>query len=500
MKRLIHDAMNRSMRVTSPPAVRLADGRPVLTRAQVTELTKRIMDMTTAPTAKVTVTHTANYVTRMANNQVLSGDDGDTLTIRLGTSFDSYDGGSRFTVARTNQLDDNVLHTIVKQCEQVNRAHTRLVDDIDPDKDQVPDTLVPVNLWHETTVRAMTTTRGKVIPELLMAVTRERFNASGFLGFMVRSEAYATKDGISVYNEETDSEVTVTARTLDGKSSGWSGQAARDWSTVKYAEVATRAIDFAKRSANPVALEPGRRTAILSSTAVAQIMQIMAQEFSAGLTFGGGTGFSRQPRGHKLFQRVFDERISMRSDPADSDGGYRPYFSEGGYTDEGLGTPAMSWVENGILKNLQYGVREAMTHGKAYSEPPYSIRVSGGTTSVEEMIAQCKEGIYVNRFSNVDLVDLRSGMTTGVTRDGCFFVKNGKIEKAVKNFRFLDSPFFFLNKIEALGAPERVAFGYTLGVSMGSSGNAPTDWPRRPIIAPPMMVRDFNFSALSDAV
>jgi hypothetical protein len=63
----------------------------------------------------------------------------------------------------------------------------------------------------------------------------------------------------------------------------------------------------------------------------------------------------------------------------------------------------------------------------------------------------------------------------------------------VKNFRILESPFFVLNKVEALGVPERAAFGY-------SAERSALSWPRPPVIVPPMMVRDFNFASLNDAV
>jgi len=80
---------------------------------------------------------------------------------------------------------------------------------------------------------------------------------------------------------------------------------------------------------------------------------------------------------------------------------------------------------------------------------------------------------------------------TGVTTGGCFLVRNGKIEKAIKDFRFVESTYFFLNRLIAIGATERTAFGY-----------APWhgEWPIAPTIVPPVMVRDFNFTALADAV
>jgi predicted Zn-dependent protease len=123
------------------------------------------------------------------------------------------------------------------------------------------------------------------------------------------------------------------------------------------------------------------------------------------------------------------------------------------------------------------------------------MRIDGGTTSVQDMIAQCQEGIYVNRFSGIELMDAKSCMLSGVTNGGCLLIKNGKITKAAKNFRFLDSPFFFLNTIEAIGPARRAAFGYT-----PPSYGEWAEWPRLPVIAPTLMVRDFNFVGIADAV
>jgi predicted Zn-dependent protease len=69
-----------------------------------------------------------------------------------------------------------------------------------------------------------------------------------------------------------------------------------------------------------------------------------------------------------------------------------------------------------------------------------------------------------------------------VTRDGTFLIENGKVTKAIKNLRFLDSPFFVLNKVDAFGTPER---------AVGSEGL---------IAVPRLKVHDFEFIGLSDAV
>jgi predicted Zn-dependent protease len=159
----------------------------------------------------------------------------------------------------------------------------------------------------------------------------------------------------------------------------------------------------------------------------------------------------------------------------------------------------MTWVEEGILTNLAYNPWYGMSKGKPYAGDPWSFRMSGGTSSIEDMIKACPEGILLNRVSNLELSNQSNGMVTGVTRDGCFLVKQGKVDQPVKNFRFSDSPWFFLNNILAVGVPVRAPFGYTPPADAEFVDDE-TAWPRRPIIVPPMMVQDFNFTSLAEAV
>jgi predicted Zn-dependent protease len=460
--------------------------RPVMSREQITELNRRLLSMAATDTVSVFVAHTARTVTRLANGQVLSGDDGDTLSITVEMSNGGADVGHSIV---TNQLDDAVLRPLLQQCERLARESVKgLQQSVRVRPKNVQDDPVKVHLWHDSTVRAMTEARETVLNGLLMPVRRSGLNGAGFIGLMARVESYLDRDEASAYNEETDCEVTVTARTPDGARSGWGGECARDWSRIDTNAVVGRAIRMATEAGTVVALEPGRRTAILSPAAVAQLCRVFAGQLEADSTDSGNTGFSRFPFGNKRGERMFDPRVTIRSDPADPDGGYSPFFWRR------YGTRAMTWIENGVLKELNYSPKYALVRGKPYTAPAKSIRLSGGPTSIEEMIARCDEGVYVNRFSSVHVTDIKTGSMTGVTRDGCFLVRDGKIQKAVKNFRILESPYFFLNNILAMGTPKRAAFGYSPPKRDEES------WPLPPIIVPPLMVRDFNFSALIDAV
>jgi len=482
----------RPHRLLIPPAsVRLRmslNDRPVMSREQLMRLNARVISMTSADTVMVRMVHTARVITHVANDRILGGDDGSELELDIYTKF-----GARAGIAvETNQFSDSTLRDLVGRCETLARLQAGGAEELQYSWDE-QDHYLPVALWHDTTVRAMTNTRETAVSEIVDNVAAHGFRASGFIGLMARSQSVFWKyEKISAFGEETDCEVNVTARTVDGKGSGWAGQAARDWSKIDCPKIAKEAAHIAMMNQGAKALEPGRRTAILSAAAVAQMTRHFAKQLEARETDGGSTGFSKTPQGgNKLGQRVFDSRIHMSSDPMDPEGGYLNYFGDG------YAEPKMTWVENGVLKNLSYDVIGAMSKGKIYSGTPHSLRIGGGPSSIDAMIAACPDGIYVNRLSSVDVIDKSTGLMTGVTRDGCFLVRNGKIDRPVKNFRFRDSPFFALNKLKELGATSRAPFGFT---PEGHDEEYGGEWPRRPMIVPPMMVEDFNFSSLADAV
>ncbi len=110
--------------------------------------------------------------------------------------------------------------------------------------------------------------------------------------------------------------------------------------------------------------------------------------------------------------------------------------------------------------------------------------MAGGPKSTAELIASSHKAILVTRTYYIRMVDPQTLLMTGLTRDGTFYIENGKIAYPIKNFRFNESPVIMLNNIEELGRPMRVG---------------DDESPLRMMI-PPMKLREFTFSSLSDAV
>jgi predicted Zn-dependent protease len=496
----------------------VSPARRVLARDHAIDVGKKLLTLVRPDVVGVHIEHTTRAVAKVANGRLRGTDDGD----RVNISFQSLLGSGISCSIETNQFTDTTLTRIATQVEAMApKLASDEIETVDPnDKEYFTYNArehQPVKLWYESTAGAMDTARGDAIPKIIDQIKAAGLSGAATVGLSARSVLHLYRYGLVAFGEETDCEITVTARTPDYTGSGWAGQGSRDWTVLDPTAVTTRAIELAKRSQRPVALEPGRRTAILGPAAVAQLIRRTVKYFDQesayrrGASWSPFTNLNAKPgeRQTLLGQRVFDRRLMFIADPTDPLGGFPPFYEKGGVENFGVrGYPnvAMTFIDKGVLANFANKVGNAVASERTPCDIPRSVRVTtapGETTAtIEEMIANCKEGVYVNRFSDIDTLNesreaQNTGMMTGVTRDGCFLIKNGKIEKPIKNFRFMESPFYVLNRVEMIGVPERVAFGYN---------NQPNDyedfvrWPRFPVIVPPMMIRDFNFVALADAV
>jgi len=477
-------------------------------------LGSHILDLIGDRTYGVFIEHTSRAVTSVVHGHTPVRTVGDEFTIGFRSLFGS---GYPLNIT-TNELSAASLERIVNRAIALTPPAPPAQDAEEPDPDAKDlftfnkREFTPVSLWHDSTARAVESPAD--VDDIVATIEQAGLHGSVTAVQSARSMLYMYKAGLTAWSHETDSELAVTARSQDDQASGWAGIAHRDWNKVSAARgaVAQRAIDWAQRAVHPSAVEPGRRTAILGPMAVAQLMQALATAFDGGSVKIGASPFSLHPgrraeqgRWSLVGERIFDARLRFSSDPTDPDGGFPPFFEQGGMYPYGLPYPAMTWIEAGVLKELAFNTEFP---GRQWSERPYSVRVEampGTTTStIEEMIAACEEGIYVNRFGTLSPTNYQDGGEhTGVTRDGCFFIKNGKIDRPVKNFRILEGPAGVMKRVQMIGTPTRVALGQPWAISSNWVDEVPIRgrwgrWPQLPIIVPPLMVTDFNFVALAD--
>jgi PmbA protein len=68
---------------------------------------------------------------------------------------------------------------------------------------------------------------------------------------------------------------------------------------------------------------------------------------------------------------------------------------------------------------------------------PYALSVAPGEApSVEDLAWIVGDGLYITRLHYLGVVHPREGLLTGMTRDGTFRIRSGKIAEPLVNLRF----------------------------------------------------------------
>ena len=466
----VNDRRREPRRLIAPSEMVLPS-EAIMSRERAEEIIKKVNSFSKADEVSANLFSGYQTDVRFAANQMSTS--GAVMVGGIGVQSTI---GKKHAVATTNDLSDESLKAVVAKSEALAK--------LSPDDPEVmpglgPQQYVPVNGYFDSTANLSPEARARAaLTALEPARKAGDIQAAGFIIVNAGSNALGNSKGLFAYNRSTNANYTLTVRTNDGTGSGWVGAEHPDWSQLNFAQLANRAIEKAKLSQNPVAIEPGRYTVILEPQAVGDLVQLMGGALAARAADEGRSAFTKQGGGNKIGEKIVDSRVTIFSDPQD------PQLLAQPFDGQGLPLSRQVWVENGVLKQLFYSRFWAQKQGKQPTGGPNSIKMVGGTTSIDDMIKSTPRGILVTRLWYLRQVDPRTILYTGLTRDGTFLIENGKVSKAIKNFRFNESPLFLLNNIEAIGPAVRIG-----GTEQGG-----------PIVMPAIKAKDFNFTSLSDAV
>lgn len=400
---------------------------------------------------------------RYARNTVTTAGGRQNTSLGVTSTF-----GKRTGSSSVNELDDAAVERAVRRSEELARLAPE-----DPEAMDLlgPQAYVPTPAYFDATAGISPEYRAQVAAAGIEPAKARGCTAAGFLADSDGFSAMLNSKGLFGYHRSSGIDFSLTVRTEDGTGSGY---VARDYNDVaKFDPAATSAIAIEKAlaSRNPRAVEPGKYTVIIEPEAGNELLGFM-MGFDARNAEEGRSYLAAAGGGTRLGQKLVDERVTIYSDPA------HPEVPSSPWSFDGLPRKRTTWIDKGVVRNLSYSRFWAAKQGKEPLPGPANIIMEGGNQSLEELIRGTERGILVTRFWYIRSVDQQTVLATGLTRDGTFFVENGQIRHAVKNFRFNESPVIMLNNLDALGRPMRV------------QGN----------LIPPMRVRDFTFTSLSDAI
>ncbi len=181
------------------------------------------------------------------------------------------------------------------------------------------------------------------------------------------------------------------------------------------------------------------------------------------------------------------------------------------YDDEGV--PAQQWyvVKDGILndyltdRETAYRLGRSSSNGSAYADSWSStpmVRIpnlglepgkpgDSHTTSLEEMIADTKDGILIDGIGSYSIDQQRRNFQFG--GDAFWKVKNGKIEGMLKNVTYHSMTTDFWNSIDALGGASELV---QCGTNMCGKGE-PMQMAQMTHSCVPVRVRDIHVGRAS---
>jgi PmbA protein len=333
-----------------------------------------------------------------------------------------------------------------------------------------------VDRYDATTAAITAQERAALVKEIDTVARPSQLKVSGQISTGTSCIAIGNSNGLFQFHEETSAECSVTMET--DSSSGWAKANSVRASDLRIQELAETAAKNAVLTREPSEVSPGKYTVVLAPSAVLDLLSFLWHDFSATSHKDKMSSLV-----DKLDSQVFNRVIQMSDDCS------HPLQSGEPFDGEGLPRQKLQLVENGIFKSMVFGRRMAHEYnrrstGHGLREPspegemPLNIVVSGGDSSLAQMVESTENGIFVSRVWYVRLVDPASVLLTGMTRDGTFLIENGKLQCGILNLRFNVSVIELLNNILELGPAVRAA---------GEEGI--------PAVVPVMKVAAFNFTS-----
>jgi predicted Zn-dependent protease len=349
----------------------------------------------------------------------------------------SVDG--RLASATTTRSGADDLRRLVD--ETIAAARLRPVD---PDWPGVtpPGPPPPTAAYDEATDRAAPDERANAARDFVRAAPDLR--AAGYCMTSGTATAFANSGGQRVEGRVTEASVDGIHQTAT--SAGSAHRSSNRLAEIDGDAVGSVAADRARRSVDARDLDPGDYEVILLPVAAAEVFRFLGHYGFNGRFVTEGTSFVH------LGEQQFDPSITLTDDVTDR-------RSVGlGFDSEGTPKLPLTLVAGGVTTAA---VHDRRSGGKAGSgstghanaemgDPvPSNLVVTPGPSSFNELVAGLERGLIVTELHYSRVLDPKSLVVTGLTRNGTFLVEDGRVVGAAGNLRFTQS------FVDALG-PGRV--------------------------------------------
>ncbi len=403
--------------------------------------------------AEVTVSAGTEALTRFATSFIHQNVADAVQRVHLRLALDGH-----VAEATANQTDDDALSQLVRST--MDAARLQPMDPGWPGLAPVADA-PPVDHWDDATAAAQPDARAERVGAFVDAAGG--LETAGFCSTDGVSIAFANSAGQRLTGRTTTALMDGIART---PTSDGSARAA----SVKLADLDGSAVGGdatrrARESADATDLEPGRYEVVLSPSCVVNILGFLAIYGFNGRAVEEGRSFAR------VGDAQFDTSITLADDVT------HPMAVGIGFDAEGTPKRRVELVREGVTSGLIHDRRTAKALGAEstgnavagagpWGALPANLVLEAGSSAPDGLIAAVGRGLLVTDFWYTRILDPRTQVVTGLTRNGVWLIEDGRIVRPVTNLRFTQSFLDALGpgQVRGVGSDLTLVGGATFGL------------------------------------
>ena len=240
-----------------------------------------------------------------------------------------------------------------------------------------------------------------------------------------------------------------------------------------------RAAAKARAAADPTDLEPGRYEVVIDPSCVANILGFLVPYGFSGRAVEEGRSFVR------LGEAQLDAALTIREDVT------HPGVTGVAFDAEGTPRRPLDVVRDGVSRTILRDRRTALKAGvqgtgnaalgaNPWGTVPATLVLEPGALPLDDLVRNVGRGVLVSDFWYTRVLDPRTLVVTGLTRNGAWLVEEGRIVRPVRNLRFTQS------------YPEALGPGQVLGI--GSDPVLLADEDAGGYLVPGLHLRSWNFT------
>lgn len=403
--------------------------------------------------AEVTVAAGTEALTRFATGFIHQNVADAVQQVHLRLALDG-----RIAEATANQTDDDALARLARSTMEAARVQP--VDPAWPGLAPAADAPA-VDHWDDATAAAEPAQRADRVGAFVASA--DGLETAGFCSTEGIQVAFANSAGQRLSGRTTSATLDGIART--GTSDGSARASSVRLADLDGSRLGDEAVGRARDSAQAGDLEPGRYEVVLTPSCVVNLLGFLAIYGFNARAVEEGRSFAR------LGEKQFDERISL------SDDVFHPMATGVGFDAEGTPKRRVELVRDGVTSSLVHDRRTAKTLGAestgnatpgagTIGALPANLVLDPGEASTDQLIGSVERGLLVTDFWYTRILDPRTQVVTGLTRNGVWLIEDGKVQRPVTNLRFTQSYVEALapGAVLGVGSDQTLVGGATFGV------------------------------------